>query len=58
MKLKPLMTQRGGPLLTARPSLNEEAMSQMIARMTDIPTDRSSNERISIQQFRSEQAGE
>jgi hypothetical protein len=46
------------PLLTASPSLKEEAMSQMIACMTDIPTDRSIDERISIQQFRSEQGGE
>ena len=33
-------------------------MSQMIACRTDIPTDRSIGERISIQQFLSEQEGE
>jgi hypothetical protein len=36
-------------LLTASPSLKEEAMSQIIACTTDIPTDRSIEERISIQ---------
>jgi hypothetical protein len=45
-------------LLTASPSRKDQAMSQILACMTNIPTNRSIDERISIQQFLSEPEGE